>query len=111
MTTSQQAYEAINTLISYWVERGMKTINQEIIHNEELVNRIKPYIKMINAELNWKIEKSDTHTTLDFMWDGQTWSWKCSKCGNRQDYNSHCIACGRQSITLANGKNNYSLIN
>ena len=110
MTTSQQAYDWLNSLIQYSVERWMDMVSIKYITDEDIVNRLKPWLKVLNKELSGELDKSDIHTTLDFMWDGQHWPWKCSKCWNRQDYNSHCGDCGRRSITLANGKNDYSLI-
>lgn len=110
----QEAYKALNTLIEYGVERWMEwfcfDIKNQSIKSEELVNRLKPYIEILKKELiDMKTDIPDKYTTLVFEPDWNN-HWKCEKCWNMQSYNSHCLSCGRKSITLASWKNDYSLI-
>ena len=55
MITPQKAYEALNTLIEYGVERGMEWFcfdtKNEHMKSDDLVNRLKPYIEVLRREL------------------------------------------------------------
>jgi len=110
MITPQEAHKALNTLIEYGVERGMEWFTHPYnISHWDLVNRLKPYLEVLKNELLEIEWKNDLYTTLKFAPDWNN-HWKCQKCGNMQGYASECRECWRRSITLANGKNDYSLI-
>lgn len=109
MINPQEAHKALNTLIEYGVERGMEWFcfdtKNEDMKSDALVNRLKPYIEVLRRELiDMKRDIPNQYTTLVFEPDWVN-HWKCEKCWNMQSYNSHCLECGRKSITLANGKN------
>ena len=111
MTTPQQAYDALNILISYSVERWMEWFKPWMLaRSPELINRLKPYTDILQKELlDIENNLSDKYTTLKFAPDWNN-HWKCEKCWNMQAFACECHECWRKSITWANWENNYSLI-
>ena len=112
MITPQKAYEALNTLIEYGVERGMEWFcfdtKNEHMKSDALVNRLKPYIEVLRRELiDMKRDIPNEYTTLVFEPDWVN-HWKCEKCLNGQSYNTHCLSCWRKSITGADWKNKFN---
>lgn len=45
----------------------MDMVSIKYITDEDIVNRLKPWLKVLNKELSGELDKSDIHTTLDFM--------------------------------------------
>lgn len=50
MTTPQQAYEALNTLIDYAYSKE-SDILPPIVHTNDLMNRLKPFVEIMRNEL------------------------------------------------------------
>ncbi len=116
IVNAKEAYYALDTLVNYCHQKWMELIINpwnilETYYDIGFIDRLKPYIMLIWKEMREEtVDKNDFYTTLKFTADWSQWPWKCEKCGNRQDYSSQCNWCGRNSITKANGENDYYLI-
>lgn len=102
-TTAQQAYEALNTLIDYAYSKE-SDILPPIIHTNDLMNRLKPFVEIMRNELEWKVLKNHLYAHI--------WMEECYSCWHKSIYwyKAYCEWCWKKNIMNAGGKIDYSLI-